>query len=149
MFHKFNFVSHLHNDLHFFIPGCHECHMFSSVKSKKDFFRLSPCIHLHEFSHICCIKTNIFLNDLFVIIMYFIWKSKTDFFSQLVQLREFWFQCTQHILPNFMSTSACSALPCSPRYPPRIVYFSHSLHLSEKEPKLSTQLRFRLTTCFK
>ena len=28
--------------------------------------------------------------------------------------------------------SACSALSCSPRYPPRIAYFSHSLHLSEK-----------------
>ena len=28
--------------------------------------------------------------------------------------------------------SSCSALSCSPRYPPRIAYFSHSLHLSEK-----------------
>ena len=74
---------------------------------------------------------------------------KRIFFSQLVQLHEFWFQCTQHILPNFVSTSTCSALPCCPRYPSRIAYFSHSLHLSDKEPKLSTQLRLRLTTCFK
>ena len=28
--------------------------------------------------------------------------------------------------------SSCSALSCSPRYRPRIAYFSHSLHLSEK-----------------
>ena len=33
--------------------------------------------------------------------------------------------------------SAWSALSCSPRYPPRITYFSHSLHLSEKDAKLT------------
>ena len=30
----------------------------------------------------------------------------------------------------------CSALSCSPRYPPRIACFSHSLHLSEEDTNL-------------
>ena len=34
-------------------------------------------------------------------------------------------------------TSTCSTLSCSPRYPPRIAYFSHLLHLSEIAYKIT------------
>ena len=39
-------------------------------------------------------------------------------------------------VPGPQLRASCSALSCSPRYPPRIACFSHSLHLSEKDTNL-------------
>ena len=65
----------------------------------------------------------------------FLYQTSLSTPEKVYQSTQINLKLTNLILLTSRSPTSCSALSCSPRYPPRIAYFSHSLHLSEKDTK--------------